>query len=78
MDLYFRPSIGDDKKIATCKDGSDIIYAINVFIDECNVKNEEKGLKKFKSYYIRTWQEEDITWYDVGSHSEFFYTKENK
>ena len=77
VDLYFRPSIGDDRKIAICKDGSDIIHAINIFINKCNDKNRENGLKEFKSYYIRSWTEEDgTTWYDVGSHSEFFYTKE--
>ena len=35
-----------------------------------------KGTPRFKSYYIRTWSENDKTWYDVGSHSEFFYTTE--
>lgn len=28
--------------------------------------------RAFKVYYVRTWTENDATWYDVGSHAEFF------
>lgn len=28
--------------------------------------------KNFKIYYMRSWIENGVTWYDVGSHAEFF------
>ena len=37
--------------------------AINKFLDDHN----------YKSYYTRMWKDEQgNTWYDVGSHTEFF------
>ena len=33
----------------------------------------------YKAPYVREWDDEDGKhWYDVGSHSEFFYTEANK
>lgn len=33
----------------------------------------------YTAVYVREWDDEDGKhWYDVGSHSEFFYTEENK
>lgn len=26
----------------------------------------------YRSYYTRSWNDENGTWYDVGSHTEFF------
>lgn len=78
VELYFRPSQGDDRLITTC-DESNVMQYIHTFINDCNTKNRENGLKEFKSYYTRSWSDSDgITWYDVGSHTEFFYTKEYK
>ena len=75
VELYFRPSMGDDRLITTC-DESNVMKYIHSYINSCNAKNREKGCKEFKSYYTRSWSDSDgITWYDVGSHSEFFYTK---
>lgn len=31
----------------------------------------------FTSYYTRTWFANGYTWYDVGSHTEFFLVDEN-
>lgn len=31
----------------------------------------------FTSYYTRTWFIDGYTWYDVGSHTEFFLVDEN-
>ena len=30
----------------------------------------------YQSYYVRQWEEDGKHWYDVGSHTEFFFTKE--
>lgn len=38
----------------------------------CNFMQEHD----FISPYTRIWKEENKTWYDVGSHTEFFYTEE--
>lgn len=71
MKLYFENSQGVARQIAECKTEQDIHKEINNFIKECN-KNKPKN-KQFKSYYTRTWSENGKTWYDVGSHTEFFY-----
>ena len=42
------------------------------WINKCNEKNVENGLKEFKSYYTRIWKEKGKVWFDVGSYSEFF------
>ena len=35
--------------------------------------------RNYKSYYIRSWTHENITTFDVGSHTQFFklYLEEN-
>ena len=71
MKLYFENTFGNSRQIAECHTENDIMPAINHFIDECN-KSKSKD-KQFKSYYIRTWSENGKTWYDVGSHTEFFW-----
>ena len=71
MKLYFENSNGISRQIAECNDEKEVSKAIYAFIDTCN-KNKPKD-KKFKSYYTRCWTENGKTWYDVGSHSEFFY-----
>ena len=75
MTLWFENSYGDTRKIATCKTRDDVYKEINSFIEQCNAK-KPKGARPFKSHYIRSWDQDGKTWYDVGSHSEFFYTME--
>ncbi len=75
MTLWFENSYGDARKIATCKTHDDVYKEINKFIEQCNAK-KPKGARPFKSHYIRSWDQDGKTWYDVGSHSEFFYTME--
>lgn len=76
VNLYFNDSNGNDRLITVC-DEKLVMQYIHNFINECNRKNAEKGAKTFKSYYTRTWTDPDgKTWYDVGSHTEFFWTKE--
>ena len=75
MKLWFENRYGDIRQIATCKDSDEVYREINNFIDNANAR-KPKGSNKFKSYYVRTWEEDGKTWYDVGSHSEFFFTTE--
>lgn len=68
MKLYFLNSYNEIKLIAdNLSSKEECSLAIKKFLDEHN----------FKSYYTRTWiDENNITWYDVGSHSEFFLSSE--
>lgn len=65
FNLYFNDKYNKNRFIATCSEDK-IIKNIKKFIKSVN--------SDFEVYYIRSWQEENKTWYDVGSHSEFFYT----
>lgn len=75
MTLWFENRYGDSRQIAQCKSHDEVYSEINKFIERANAA-KPKGTPPFKSYYVRTWQEKDKTWYDVGSHTEFFYTTE--
>lgn len=71
MKLYFEDRYGERRQIATC-DGLDSAYrAIDKFIADANAR-KPKGSKPFKSYYVRSWEEEGFIKFDVGSHTEFF------
>ena len=73
MKLYFEDSNENRRFLAECKDEKEVNQKIKEFIDNCN-KRKPKN-QQFKMYYVRTWNEDNKTWYDVGSHSEFFYTE---
>jgi len=74
MKLYFENSYGERKPIADVKTRSDVFRAIHAYINKCNEGKPED--KKFKSYYIRYWDNGDgYIKYDVGSWSEFFFLK---
>ena len=75
MKLYFEDSYGRTRLIGHCKNEEEVHNQINAFIDKCNHARPKD--KKFKVYYIRSWKENDKTWYDVGSWSEFFFTTHN-
>ena len=63
MNLYFRRSNGEQVLIGADLPTKEEVWArINAFLLEHG----------FKSYYTRTWYEEGYTWFDVGSHTEFF------
>lgn len=75
MILYFKNSLGIMREIAQISDDltvsqakAEAIRHIHQFCDERN----------FKIYYIRIWNTEQdnkpMTKFDVGSHTEFFYT----
>ena len=65
MKLYFKNSRGKERLIAECETLDEIHEAVSDFLDEHN----------FKSYYTRSWGNEDGFTLDVGSHSEFFKIK---
>ena len=71
MKLYFENSYGESRVIAECQTEEDVSREIKKFIDNAN-KGKPKD-KKFKSYYTRTWDDDGKRWYDVGSHTEYFY-----
>ena len=67
INIYFNDNYGRDRFVDTCNNSNEIIPKIKKFVKELN--------KNYKIYYIRSWEEEGKTWYDVGSHSEFFFTE---
>lgn len=75
MILYFKNSNGKMRKIARISDKLEINEARAAAIKEINKFCDERN---FKIYYIRIWNTEvdgqPMTQFDVGSHSEFFYT----
>lgn len=71
VNVYFKRSNGERILIGSCeKDMQECLKIINKYLE--NYPN-------FKSYYTRIWTEPDdklwhcpVTWFDVGSHTEFF------
>lgn len=64
--VTFQNSRREEREIGIAHTKEDIHKIIKKFLDEHN----------FKSYYTRTWQEENRLKYDVGSWTEFFYSEE--
>ena len=71
MILWFENHLGIKRQIYDCETWKDVCRAINKFIEQKNEGKPED--KKFKSYYMRTWEEDGMTKIDVGSWNEFFY-----
>lgn len=68
MNLYFRDSYGAKRLIApNLQLEKEIWIHIQKFLDDHN----------YKSYYTRMWYNDGYTWYDVGSHTEFFLVDAN-
>lgn len=61
-DLYFVNSRNIFRKINENVTEEKACDLIQVFCEGYN----------YKIFYIRSWQEENKIWYDVGSHTEFF------
>lgn len=71
MKLYFENSWEERRLIAQPQTEAEVMQEIHKFIDNCN--NSKPEDKKFHSYYIRNWINEDGEYvWDVGSHFEFF------
>ena len=67
MNVYFRDSNGKKRFLQSAPTEDFVWKIIKKFLDDHN----------FKSYYTRTWFADGYTWYDVGSHTEFFLVDEN-
>lgn len=68
MNLYFKDSYGNKRLIApNLQLEKEIWVHIQKFLDDHN----------YKSYYTRMWYNDGYTWYDVGSHTEFFLVDAN-
>ena len=64
MNVYFVNSKNKERVIATNRNSfEEVMASIHTFLEGHN----------YKSYYTRTWCEDGKTWFDVGSHTEFFY-----
>ena len=66
--LYFLSSYGEKRLVRENIDPETAMGYINEYIATLN--------PNFKVYYVRTWESEKGTMYDVGSHSEFFLVGE--
>jgi len=62
--LWFQNDLGQERVIMKVNNFNDVFTGIRNFLDEHN----------YKSYYIRSWEEDGRIKYDVGSWTEFFYT----
>ena len=62
--LWFQNSEGHERVIMEVKNFNDVFTGIRNFLSDHN----------YKSYYIRSWEENGRIKIDVGSWSEFFYT----
>lgn len=60
--LYFINSRGEYRLLHENVREEEVHVLIGIFLDEHN----------FKSYYTRSWDTDDGTKLDVGSHTEFF------
>ena len=67
MNVYFKDSHGKKRLLESVYTNEQVWKVIKKFLDDHN----------FKSYYTRTWFSDGYTWYDVGSHTEFFLVDEN-
>ena len=67
MKLYFEDRFGREREVAEVADISGAMKEIENFLKTYN----------YKSYYTRYWTRNNVTTFDVGSHTEFFHLKEN-
>ena len=67
MNVYFRDSHGKKRLLERVYTDEQVWKVIKKFLDDHN----------FTSYYTRMWFANGYTWYDVGSHTEFFLVDEN-
>lgn len=65
--VFFRNSYDEDREIGCTDNYENVNNIIQDFLKE----------KNYKSYYIRIWESDNKTWFDVGSYSEFFWIEGN-
>lgn len=61
-DFYFERSNGERVLLGTNLNREGAFKVIDDFLKDHN----------YKSHYVRTWEEGNTLWFDVGSWSEFF------
>lgn len=66
--LYFLSSYGEKRLVRENINPETAMGYINEYIATLN--------PNFKVYYVRSWETEEGTMYDVGSHTEFFLVGE--
>lgn len=69
MNLYFKNSQGTERLIGSCITNEN--EAMKIIKRFCNERN-------FTIYYYRIWERDNVKVFDVGSHTEFFYLKEEE
>ena len=67
MKLYFFAYGRKPKRIAELPDDSAWDAVLEKIADFC-------ADNKYEIPYVRMWNRDGETWFDVGSHTEFFYT----
>ena len=68
MKVYFENSEGKRRVIGeNISTRQEVMKIIQDFLNEHN----------YKSYYTRVWYKDGLTWFDVGSHTEFFLCDSN-
>lgn len=68
--LYFLSSQGEERLVKeNIEDGDKVFCAIHEYINSLN--------PDFRIFYIRCWEENGETVFDVGSHTEFFKFRRN-
>ena len=68
--VWFENYMGERKSIKSCSTEKEVLKTIHDFI-AANATDEARA--DYGKYYIRTWDDNGVRCYDVGSHSEFFY-----
>ena len=67
MNLYFERSNGEEILVKENVNNEKVLTDIKEYVNKLN--------PNYKIYYVRSWTIDGKTTYDVGSHTEFFYTK---
>lgn len=66
--VIFQNRFGVDELIGTANNEENCVRIIEDFLSSHD----------YKAPYWRIWEEDGKKWYDVGSHSEFFYIQETE
>ena len=69
INVWFQNSENKERVVGRVVEPKDIMNVIKDFLDDHN----------YKSYYTRIWyhEQDNRTWFDVGSHTEFFFVEGN-
>ena len=67
--VWFENYNGERKSIASCSTEKQVLKVIKAFINS----TDDETRKEYGKHYIRTWDDNGLRCYDVGSHNEFFF-----